>query len=424
MKYTTFEGNGYTGGSITRKSERTVHCRITTDIHTEHTATKSAIEHLYTDALLSGAGKYNREEFIDAINMLGASIGVSMGNSRLTITLRSIEENLPKLLKLFEVMMREPKFIPSEIKRIQGQTKNELIEHKENAKAIAQENFENSLYTAGDRRYTNTSDQLQKEIVRVTPLDLKNLHKTILACKWTVTVGSDTEAVTKIRKAVENCKQGTRPIKMVRIHAQKAREQKIILENIPSKQNIEFAIGTSVPLTLHHPDYLPFVFGLSVLGKWGGFTGRLMSTVREKEGLTYGIYAKAESVESEEQGHYRIMTFFAPDKAIQGLTSTLRELKKIHKSGITPEEYKRFQTILKTQQTLLADSLTSSVDTLHGYLCADFSLSEIEEYRNRLLTVTRKEINLALKNYLQPDKLIISGAGPTQVIKKDILANF
>ena len=81
MKYTTFDGNGYTGGSITRKGERTVHCRITTDIHTDHTATKSAIEHLYTDALLSGAGKYTREEFIDAINILGASIGVSIANS-------------------------------------------------------------------------------------------------------------------------------------------------------------------------------------------------------------------------------------------------------------------------------------------------------------------------------------------------------
>lgn len=421
MKYTTFEGNSYTGGSITRKGERTVHCRITTDIHTEHTTKKSAIEHLYTDALLSGTGKYNREEFIDAINMLGASIGVSIGNSRLTITLRSIEENLPKLLKLFEMMMLEPKFIPSEIKRIQGQTKNELIEHTENAKAIAQENFENSLYTTGDRRYTNTSAQLQKEVIKIAPSDLKNLHKTVLACNWTVTIGSDIEAVDKIIKAVEKCKRGVPPMKMVRVHAQKTQEQKIILENIPSKQNIEFAIGTSIPLTLHHPDYLPLVFGLNVLGKWGGFTGRLMSTVREKEGLTYGIYAKTESVEGTEQGHYRIMTFFAPDKAVQGLTSTLREINKIHKKGITSEEYTRFQNILKTQQILLADSLTRSVDTFHSYLCADFNLKEIKEYRNRLLTVTHKEVNQALKQYLHPDKLTISGAGPVQKVKREIL---
>jgi len=175
-------------------------------------------------------------------------------------------------------------------------------------------------------------------------------------------------------------------------------------------------------MTLHHPDYLPFVFGLSVLGKWGGFTGRLMSTVREKEGLTYGIYAKTESVEGTEQGHYHIMTFFAPEKSVQGLTSTLREIRKIHKNGITQAEYERFQTILKTQQTLLADSLTQSIHTFHGYLMADFSIDEMHAYQNRLLTVTKKEINTALKTYLNPDKLLISGVGPVQKVKKDILA--
>jgi len=46
----------------------------------------------------------------------------------------------------------------------------------------------------------------------------------------------------------------------------------------------------------------------------------------------------------------------------------------------------------------------------------------MDEYKNRLLTVTRKEINHALKTYLHPDKITISGAGPTQQVKQDILA--
>lgn len=422
MKYTTFTGEGYTGGAITRKAERTVYCCITVDLHQEHTIHSSAVEHLYSDALLSGATGYTREEFIDAVNLLGGSIGVNIQNSRLTITLRSLEENSAKLLKLFQAMMQSPTFEPTELKRIKLQTKNELIEHKENAKAIAQENFENNLYVKGDRRYIDTPEQLAKAVDAITQTNLLKLHSTALANIWTVTIGANAAVVTKIRSSVELCKKGVEPVVIKHHHGQKPRAQKTVLQNIPSKMNIEFAIGTSLPLTLHHPDYLPFVFGISVLGKWGGFTGRLMSTVREKEGLTYGIYARTESVEGDEQGHYRIMTFFAPDKAIQGITSTLRELKKIHKSGITQSEYERFQTIIQTQQTLLADSLTRSVETLHGYLCADFSLKEIEEYRTRLLTVSRKEINAALKTHLHPDKLLISGAGPIQSVQKEIQA--
>jgi zinc protease len=422
MKYTTFTDKGYHGGAITRIDEKTVHCRISVDLHTSHSVQQSATEQIYTDALLSGAGTYDRAEFIDAVSMLGASVGVSIHNSRLTVTLRSIEENAPKLLKLFVTMMTSPSFTATELKRIQTQTVLELIEHTEDAKAIAQENFENTLYGTTDRRYTHTPVQITAATKKVTTDNLKQLHTTAMQGMWTVTVGASTKSVAHVQSAIKICKKGIALSAQKRSHIQKAPTKKTLLQDIPSKQNIEFAIGTSVPLTLHHPDYLPLVFGLNVLGKWGGFTGRLMSRVREKEGLTYGIYAKTESVEDEEQGHYRIMTFFSPDTAIQGLTSTLREISKIHAKGITQGEYERFQTILATQQTLLADSLTRSVDTLHGYLCADFSLIEMDEYKNRLMTVTRKEINHALKTYLHPDKLTISGAGPTQKIKKDILA--
>ena len=422
MKYTTFTAEGYHGGAITRASEKTVHCRISVNLHTSHSVHQSGIEHIYTDALLSGAGRYDRASFIDAVSMLGASIGVSIHNSRLTVTLRSTEENAPKFLKLFVIMMTSPSFTSTELKRIQTQVALELIEHTEDAKAVAQENFENTLYSSTDRRYTHTPEQITAATKKVTTDHLKELHTTAMQGMWTVTVGASTKSVAHMQSAIKVCRKGIVLSTQKRSHIQKAPAKKTVLQNIPSKQNIEFAIGTSVPLTLHHPDYLPLVFGLNVLGKWGGFTGRLMSTVREKEGLTYGIYAKTESVEGTEQGHYRVMTFFAPDKAVQGLTSTLREINKIHTKGITQNEYERFQTILATQQTLLADSLTRSVDTLHGYLCADFSLTEMDEYKNRLMSVTRKEINHALQTYLHPDKLTISGAGPTQKVKKDILA--
>jgi len=42
------------------------------------------------------------------------------------------------------------------------------------------------------------------------------------------------------------------------------------------------------------------------------------------------------------------------------------------------------------------------------------------EYKARLLSVTRKEVNAALKKYLNPDALIISAVGPVAKIKKEL----
>ncbi|MFT7507408.1 MAG: zinc protease [Acidimicrobiales bacterium] len=422
MKTKTFSAEGYNGGSVTRKDDRTFFCNITVDLHTSHTVSQAAVEHIYTDMLLSGAGRYTREQFIDAVNTLGASVSVNISNSRLTVTSRALRENAPQLLKLMEIMFIEPTFLASEIKRAKIQTTNELTEHREDAKSIARELFVNELYSKLDRRYTDTPEAIAKMVDKVTANDLKKIHEVVLSQHWTVTVSGAPDVEELVTSSIKKCKKDITLNPILKVHEQKQRASKVILHNIPSKQNIEFAIGAPLPLTLHHPDYLPLVFGLNVLGKWGGFTGRLMSTVREKEGLTYGIYAKTETVGGTEQGYYRIMTFFAPNKAMQGLTSTLREIRLIASKGITQKEYERFQTILRTQQTLLADSLTRSAGTLHGYLCADFNLKEIEEYRQRLLTVTRKEVNQALKAHLQPNNLVISGAGPIEKVKKEIQA--
>jgi zinc protease len=192
------------------------------------------------------------------------------------------------------------------------------------------------------------------------------------------------------------------------------------MESIPSKHNVEFSIGGPLPLTLHHPDYLPFVFGLAVLGKWGGFAGRLMSTVREKEGLTYSIYSRTESVYGNESGYWRVMTFFAPEKATTGVSSTLREITQIANKGVTDSEMERFKAILNTQQTLLNDTLLGSLGDLHGYLSEGFTLDQMTEYKARILNVTKKEVNEALKKYLNPERLIISAAGPVAKIKKEL----
>lgn len=422
MKYTTFSGTGYEGGGIIKEDSKIMFCIFTIDLHTKHSLKQTALEHIYTDALLSGAGEYSREEFIDAINLLGASISVSLTNSKLTISLKSLKSNSAKVFKLFETMMLRPTFAQKEIKRIQTQVANELIEYKENARGIANDHFVNSLYIKEDRRCAESPENISKELKSITQTDLKTFHSAVKANSWTFTSGGSETVIHATENSVKKIVNPSSNSTKSSSHSYKKVEAAVLLSNVPSKQNIEFSIGTYLPLTLHHPDYLPFVFGLSVLGKWGGFTGRLMSTVREKEGLTYTIYARPETVSGDEQGHWRIMTFFAPDKSVQGLKSTLREITNIHKNGITKNEFDRFKVILKTQQTLLADSFIQSVQELHGYITAGFSIKEMDSYKARLLTVTQKEVNSALKKYLSPNQLVISGAGPIKDVKKSINA--
>jgi zinc protease len=422
MKYHLLKSNGYSLATIEQKKSKTVLAYISTDLHTQQTAHHRATELLYCEALLSGAGKYNRAQFLDALNLLGATVKVSIADGVFTLFIRSSADAYKKVLALAETLLTQPQFSKSELTRIKLTTVNAIKESKEDSKAIALEELRNSFYALHDRRYSYDDDTIIKAVAAITPKHLQKLHTELLKSAWTCTQASGPLEIKQFEALVKKTNNAKKTDEPLRIHQQKPPHPGLTLRNIPSRQNIDFSIGAPLPITMHHPGYAPLIFGITVLGKWGGFTGRLMSTVREQEGLTYGIYAGTEGFYIDEQGYWRIMTFFSPKQALQGLTSTLREVAKLYKEGITKEELVKFKKIIKTGQALKNDSTANLLSELHAYHSQQFTLAEMEEYKNRILAVTLKEVNEAIKLYLNPNTLTISGAGPVEKVRKELLA--
>ncbi len=421
MQFETFSLPHITGGTHTDQKAKLFVLTLSVDIHQAYTAKQDVTEAIYAETLLAGAGTLPRAAFLDTLYKTGGSIAVSVNRSIITVTVRGQITAAPKLLLLLKTMLAAPTFAASEIERIKTNLHNELVLQKEDVRGQAQRALQNALFGASDRRQSAAIPTLQKALRSITKEELTTLHEHVLAGPWTVTMSGNDAIIAQVKKVLEAVKGKHQPQTVTPAHAPILLQKRIVVtESIPSKHNVELSIGGPLPLTLHHPDYLPFVFGLAVLGKWGGFAGRLMSTVREKEGLTYSIYARTESVSGNETGYWRIMTFFAPDKTMTGLASTLREIELIAKKGITDKELERFRTILQTQQSLQNDSLLSSLGDLHGYLSEGFTLDQMAEYKARLVSVTKKEVNDALKKHLRSDALVISAAGPVAKVKKEL----
>lgn len=425
MHFTEFEQKNIRGISLSKEGERAFHCIISIDTHKDDKNTLlEAHGHMYAKALLAGCKGYTREEFLNAINLLGANVGVDINNGIVTISLTSIDTHRDKLLTLVSAMLQAPTFAPAEIQRIQELEENELHEEKEDAKSQSLYAFINTLYGPTDRRFISKTDEMISVIKKVQKKDIAKFHERTMSGKWIFTVTTDVQNSEKIIKKLQKLRASFKDVKDAEtIHTTKAFSQrKIELVSIPSKQNIEFSIGGSLPLTLTDAEYHAFVFGLNVLGKWGGFAGRLMSTVREKEGLTYGIYARVETTSQIEHGYWRIMTFFAPDKAMQGINSTLHQIKLIQEKGITASEFERFKTIIGTGQALLNDSVIRIVTDTHAYQVKGFTLQSMKEFKKNMLMVTKEEVDAAIKKYLDLSTLVIAAAGPVQAHSKELKA--
>lgn len=429
MEYKEYIDKNSRGIYIAKKDERIFFMVISLQyLHGAHDVQKEAQASVYAQMLLAGCGTFSRTAFLDTVNQLGASVTVAAENSILTITLSCLDVHATKLQTLVKTMLHTPTFAQGEIKRVIQQVCNELIEYDEDAKSRSVDLFVNALVSKGDYRYTPHTTDLIKEVKKVTKRNLQSFHNATLEHTWTYTCAGNSKLEKKTLDFIRNTKA---PFITASSHLasttathktviKKITKNVIELASIPSKQNIEINIGAELPCTQNDDEYYAFVFGLAVLGKWGGFAGRLMSTVREKEGLTYGIYAKAETVTRTSSGYWRIMTFFAPEKVIQGITSTLREIELIKQKGITQSEFERFHTILTTGEIMLQDSLLQNVTTIHALQTKDFTYAQIGERNKRIQSVTRKDVNKALKMYLDTSKLVISAAGPVLSKAKEL----
>ena len=422
MTVTTKTTEKYSFATVSNSTSGIVVAYITADLHKGGDSLSEYLPwFVLTEALRGGCGNLSRDAFLDKLNMLGSSISVSAANRMVTIELRSTAETFDKTAALLKLMLTEPTFAPAELKRIKSTLKNELEDAREDSKIHAELGLRNALWGNNDRRHSPTIDQLTASINKVSKKDLDSSLKNFRQTFWQITFGGSDEQAKKFERVASSIQL---QVAKATLQPQVAlgKPARTVFHEITSRQNIDFAIGSILPLSVHGADFPALTMGIAILGKWGGFAGRLMSTVREKEGLTYSIYARTENFYRDEQGQWRIFTFFAPEKAIQGVTSTMREVTNIFKKGVTEEELTAFKRIVKTQELLSHDSLVGYTGKIHSYHVLGLSPNEIASLLNKQDELTVTDVNAAIKKYLNPKALTISAAGPIKTVKKDLVS--
>lgn len=418
MKYTQTNSAAYSLVALKATKTRIVQAVISVDTLSKKTTQTQATDLVYDDGLLAGCAHLKRAEFLDAISTLGASISVHSGTGVTEIHLRATEDVFPKLLKLTEHMLAKPAFLNKEINRAVTVICNTLEEAKESERLASHQSLKNALYGPGTRHSSSSLNAIANSVKEITAVDLRKKHSDVSNNYWTCTIVGNAKSIkvfTDFLDAFKKKAADTSAKEVTHIPS----KQNLLLTNIPSKQNIDFSIGAPLPFALKSSEYAAVRLGISVLGR-PGFAGRLMSTVREKEGLTYSCYAYSTGFYQDEPGYWRVWTFFSPDKAQQGLTSVFREVKKLYTKGITDAELEQFKLFFRTDETMRQDSILSQFSHLHALHKQGLTVVDADKIQNDIQSLTTEEVNAAIKKYFNPKTLIISGAGPIKAVQKEL----
>jgi zinc protease len=135
-----------------------------------------------------------------------------------------------------------------------------------------------------------------------------------------------------------------------------------------------------------------------------------MKSVRDKEGLTYGIFAGSSS-DTFSDGEWKINATFAPALLGKGIASTRRELTEWYQNGITTAELEQRKSELVGSYYVSLATTKGIAQTLLTAVQRGYDLTWLDEYPKAIQALTVEQVNSAIKKHLDPNKLLLIEAG-------------
>lgn len=364
-----------------------------------------------TTALLSkGTLKRDKFQFSQKLEKLGVSLDVNSSTHYVTISFKCLKKDLATVVDLLAEELRYPLFDEKELEILKKQLEGSINRGLSNPGIRGSIALSQAIYPDGHPNYSSNIEDKIEDLNKASIKELKVFHENFFgpAGMHLVAVGDvDTKDLHKaLGRAFKNWKGGiTANVKYTNTEKSKAISEVI---TIPQKPSAEMYIGQYTGIERNSEDYLPFYIGTSILGR--GFSGRLMKTVRDEQGLTYSINAR-HSGHQNTGGYWYANASFNPKLFQKGLDATMIEITKWAKDGSTAEELAFMKDNLIGGFKVSLETTGGLANSILGFLERGLEPNYIDKFSEDIKNITLKEVNDAIKKYVDLDKLIIIKSG-------------
>lgn len=371
---------------------------------------KLGLADFVSSALMRGTQTKTFDQIYNELESVGASMGFDSGVNNTNFGGRALVEDLPLLLKLLSESLQTPTFPSDEVERLRAQALTGLALRAQDTSEMADIEFEKILYQ--DHPYSRPSDGYVETIQSITRDDMTEFHRLhfgprglVIAIVGAIQPKRAVEEVEKFFGAWQVAGQkeaGALPsVKQIK---KTVKTHHVIAE----KSQSDLVMGTFAP-TRKSDDYMAASLGNSVLGQFG-MMGRIGNVVREKSGLAYYAYSSLNS--GIGPGSWEVNAGVNPKNLNKAIDLVVNELKKFVKQGVTKNELADSQANYIGRLPLSLESnggVVSAILNIHRY---DLGMDYYQRYESLVCNVTRDDVVEVARKYIDPDRLVISTAGP------------
>ena len=349
--------------------------------------------------LEEGSGDMDARTFQEAREELAASFGFDAYDDSVAISAKYLSETQDDAIGLLRQALVSPTFDEDAVERVRAQVLSILRSEQTDPNDIAGKAFDALAY--GDHPYGSSLNGTPESVGSLTREDLIAAHGRVLN-RSDVHVAAVGDITAEELGAVIDELLGALP-------AEAPENPADVAFGLPGGITVvDFATPQSVALFGHagidrdSEDFFAAYILNEILGG-SGLDSRLMEEVREKRGLTYGVYSYL--VSKEHADSYLGSVASANDRIAEAIAVIQDEWSRMAEEGVTAEELAEAKTYLTGAYPLRFDGNARIANILVGMQMQDLSRDYILTRNDRINAVTLDEINRVASELLDPDAL-------------------
>ncbi|MBR9838619.1 MAG: insulinase family protein [Rhodobacteraceae bacterium] len=360
---------------------------------------KRGATNLMVGLLEEGAGELDARGFAEAREQLAASFEYDASADAVSVSARFLSENRDAAVELLRESLVNPRFDQDAIDRVREQVLSGIRSDAMDPDAIANAAFDAMVF--GDHPYGSDPQGTEESVTALGRDDMIAAHDATMT-RDRVYIAAAGDITPEELSALIDRLLGDLPETGPALPPDVAAETTAGTTVVPFDTPQSVAVFGHEGLAIDDPDFFAAYVMNTILGG-GSFESRLMNEVREKRGLTYGVYSYLAGMDHAELLMGRVAS--ANDRIAEAISVIRDEWAKMASEGVTEQELEQTKTYLTGAYPLRFDGNGTIARILVGMQMDGLPADYIASRNDRIEAVTQDDVKRVAARVLRPDAL-------------------
>jgi zinc protease len=369
---------------------------------------KAGLANLTATLMAEATLQRSSAEFSEALERIGASIGVSSGQYETSVSLNVLSKHLDAGMALMMERMLEPAFTGEDFNRVKAQLMESLMQARKSGSALA-ERATGAVLAGPQHPLSYPGAGLPSTVENISLEDVRAFYSAHIPTHLQGVMVSTSLPRDELLASLEA---------LAVLETSEVFRQPI--ESLPAIEGrtiylVSKAGAAQSTLRMTHPsikydalgDY--YLANLMNFNLGGTFESRINLNLREEKGYTYGIYSGFNG--GSELGSFRISSEVNKEATAASVTEVIGELEEYSAKGMTEEEYAFMQSAIGQRDARAYETPGAKLGLLAQILRYDLSLDYRKQQKNLMLETDRETLNSLAGRLIDPDNMAIIVVG-------------